>query len=121
MKFLLLVIPKNFPSAPADFRPDPARVEAMGKFNAELEKAGVLLDLNGLHPPASAVRVHFEAGKAVVRDGPFAEAKEAIGGYWMIQVRSKDEAVAWATRVPAGEEVIEVRQIHDPADFAPKP
>ena len=88
------------------------------KYNEAPQKAGVLLGLEGLHPPSMGARVSFEGGKAVVTDGPFAEAREVIGGYWMIQVKSKQEAIEWASRCPAsGNEVIEIRQLQEFADF----
>ena len=88
------------------------------KYNEALQKAGVLLALNGLHPPSMGARVSFEGGKAKVTDGPFAEAKEVLGGYWMIQVRSKEEAIEWAKRCPGGaNEIIEIRQVQEMADF----
>jgi hypothetical protein len=93
----------------------------MMKYNEELATAGVLLGLDGLHPPAAGVRVSFAGGKPNVTDGPFAETKEVIGGYWMIRVKSKQEAIAWASRCPASEnETIEIRQVFEPADFGPE-
>ena len=90
----------------------------MMKYNESLQKAGVLLALDGLHPPSMGARVSFEGGKPKVSDGPFAEAKEVLGGYWMIQVKSKEEAIAWASRCPVSEnEMIEVRQVQELADF----
>ena len=80
--------------------PDAKAVEAMMKYNESLQKAGVLLALDGLHPPSMGARVSFEGGKPRVTDGPFAEAKEVVGGYWMIQVKSRDEAIEWAKRCP---------------------
>ena len=74
----------------------------MMKYNEALQKAGVLLALDGLHPPSMGARVSFPGGKPKVTDGPFAEAKEVLGGYWMIQVKSKEEAIEWASRCPAG-------------------
>jgi len=92
--------------------PDAAAVAAMMKYNGSLQKAGVLLALDGLHPPSAGARVSFSSGKPKVTDRPFAEAKEVIGGYWMIQVKSKEEAIEWASRCPASDnEVIEVRQV----------
>jgi hypothetical protein len=118
MRFMMLMIPKGYETAAAGTVPDAGRVAAMMKFNASLQKAGVLLALDGLHPPAMGARVSFAGGKPKVTDGPFAEAKEVLGGYWMIQVRSKEEAVAWASRCPASDdEVIEVRQVQEFADF----
>jgi hypothetical protein len=121
MRFMLLMIPKGYESATPDYELDPKRVEAMMKYNESLHQAGVLLALDGLHPVSMGARVSFEGGKPKVTDGPFAEAKEVLGGYWMIQVRSKDEAIAWATRCPASEnEVIEVRQVQEMSDFTPE-
>jgi hypothetical protein len=118
MRFMLLMIPKGYETAEAGAMPDAKAVAAMMKFNESLQKAGVLLALDGLHPPAMGARVSFAGGKPKVTDGPFAEAKEVLGGYWMIQVRSKAEAVAWASRCPASDnEVIEVRQVQEFADF----
>ena len=94
MRFMMLMIPKS------------------------LQKAGVLLALDGLHPPSMGARVSFAGGKPKVTDGPFSEAKEVLGGYWMIQVKSRDEAIEWAKRCPAsGNEVIEIRQVQEMADF----
>lgn len=118
MRFMLLVIPKGYANAPAGTVPDAEAVSRMMKYNESLQKAGVLLALDGLHPPSMGARVTFEGGKPRVHDGPFAEAKEVLGGYWMIQVRSKEEAVEWATRCPmADDEIIEVRQVQEMADF----
>jgi hypothetical protein len=120
MRFMMLVIPKNYETAPPDAMPDAKSVERMMKYNEELAKAGVLLSLDGLTPPSAGVRVSFNGGKPRVTDGPFAEAKECVGGYWMIQVKSQDEAVEWAKRAPMGDnEIIEVRQVHEISDFPP--
>ena len=106
MRFMLLMIE----AATADVLPDPK----MLKFNESLQKAGVLLAVNGLHPPALGARVTFAGGKPKLTDGPFAEAKEVVGGYWMIDVKSKEEAIAWASRCPgSANETIEVRQVQD--------
>jgi hypothetical protein len=118
MRFMMLMIPKGYETATPGTMPDAKAVEAMMKYNEELQKAGVLLALDGLHPPSMGARVSFKAGKATVTDGPFAEAKEVLGGYWMIQVRSREEAIAWASRCPGGDnEVIEVRQVQEFEDF----
>ncbi len=94
--------------------PDAKAVAAMMKYNESLQKAGVLLALDGLHPPSMGARVSFAGGKPKVTDGPFAEAKEVLGGYWMIQVKSREEAIEWASRCPGSEnEVIEVRQVQE--------
>jgi hypothetical protein len=118
MRFMMLMIPKGYEKAAPGTMPDPGAVANMMKYNESLQKAGVLLALDGLYPPSMGVRVSFEAGKATVTDGPFAEAKEVVGGYWMIQVKSKEEAIQWACRCPASpNEVIEVRQVQEFADF----
>jgi len=115
---MLLVIPKGYEAAAPGTLPEAKAVAAMAKYNESLQNAGVLLTLDGLHPPSMGARVTFPGGKPKVTDGPFTEAKEAIGGYWMIQVKSKEEAVAWASRVPFSEnETIEVRQVHELSDF----
>ena len=118
MRFMMLMIPKGYEKAGPDTVPDAKAVEAMMKYNESLQKAGVLLALDGLHPPSTGARVSFPGGRPKVTDGPFAEAKEVIGGYWMIEVKSKGEAVEWAKRCPAGEdEVIEIRQVQEMSDF----
>ena len=118
MRFMMLVIPKGYESAPPDAMPDAGQVAEMMKYNESLAKAGVLLSLDGLHPPSSGARVSFNGGKSKVTDGPFAEAKECVGGYWMIQVKSREEAIEWARRAPMGDnEIIEVRQVHEMEDF----
>ena len=114
----MLMIPKGYESAEPGAMPDAEAVAAMMRYNEELQKAGVLLALDGLHPPSMGARVSFAGGKPGVTDGPFPEAKEVLGGYWMIDVGSKEEAVEWAKRCPAlGNEVIEVRQVQELADF----
>ena len=121
MRFMMLMIPKGYEQAKPGTMPDPAHVSAMMKYNESLQKAGVLLALDGLHPPSAGARISFQAGKPKVTDGPFVEAKEVIGGYWMIQVKSKKEAVEWASRCPASDnEVIELRQVQEMSDFPPE-
>jgi len=121
MRFMMLMIPKGYENAAPGTTPDPEAVAAMMKYNEELQKAGVLLALDGLHPPAEAARVSFAGGTPKVTDGPFTEAKEVVGGYWMLQVRSRDEAIQWATRCPAGpNETIEVRQVFEMSEFPPE-
>jgi len=118
MRFMMLMITKGYGAAAPGAMPDPKAVAAMMKYNESLKEAGVLLGLDGLHAPSMGARVSFAGGKPKVSEGPFAEAKEAIGGYWMIQVKSKEEAIAWASRCPAsGNEVIEVRQVQELSDF----
>ncbi|MES2192793.1 MAG: YciI family protein [Pseudomonadota bacterium] len=121
MRFMLLMIPLGYETAPPDVELDPERVRAMMKFNEELQKAGVLIALDGLHPPSMGARVSFPGGKPLVTDGPFAESKEVLGGYWMINVASREEAIAWASKCPASEnEIIEIRQVQEITDFPPE-
>jgi hypothetical protein len=121
MRFMMLMIPKGYEQAAPGAMPRAEQIAAMMKYNESLTKAGVLLALDGLHPPAAGARVSFSAGKPTVSDGPFSEAKEVIGGYWMIQVKSKAEAIEWASRCPASDnEVIEVRQVQEMSDFPPE-
>ncbi len=120
MRFMLLMIPKGYESAAPGAVPDAKQVEAMMKYNQSLQKAGVLLALDGLHPPSMGARVSFESGQARVTDGPFAEVKEVVGGYWMIQVKSRAEAIEWAKRIPGSpNEVVELRQVQEFDDFPP--
>jgi hypothetical protein len=101
-----------------EWNPTPEAVAAMTRYNEELTKAGALLALDGLHPPEKGARVTFPGGKPTVLDGPYAEAKEVVGGYWVIQAKSLEEAVEWAKRVPMGDGAdIEVRQIFEMSDF----
>ena len=118
MRFMMLMIPKGYEQAAPGTMPDAKAVAAMMQFNESLQKAGVLLALDGLHPPSMGARVSFSGGKPTVTNGPFAEAKEVLGGYWMIEVASKEEAIEWASRCPASDnEVIEVRQVQEFSDF----
>ena len=120
MRFMMLMIPKGYEDATPGTMPPADRVAAMMKYNESLQKAGVLLALDGLHPPSMGARVSFEGGRPHVTDGPFAEAKEVLGGYWMIQVKSREEAIEWAKRAPMSDnEIIEVRQVQEMADFPP--
>ena len=118
MRFMLLMIPKGYESAAPGAVPDAAAVAAMMKYNETLQRAGVLLALDGLHPVSMGARVSFEGGKPKVTDGPFIESKEVVGGYWLIEARSKEEAVEWASRCPGHDnETIEVRQVQEMSDF----
>jgi hypothetical protein len=121
MRFMMIMIPGVYSKpVPPDFMPDMEAVKQMGKYNEGLQKAGILLAMDGLTPPSSGARVSFAGGKPKVMDGPFAEAKEVIGGYWMIQVTSREEAIEWARRCPAGpDDVIEIRRVYEPEDFGP--
>ncbi len=121
MRFMMLMIPGMYQGEKgkkleADFQPPADAVAKMDKYNDELKKAGALIALDGLHPISDAVRVSFTKGKPMVTDGPFPEVKEVLGGFWMIDVKSREEAVAWAKRVPAYDgDIIEVRQVFSPA------
>jgi hypothetical protein len=118
MRFMMLMIPKGYEQAAPGTMPDAKSVEAMMKYNEELRKARVLLALEGLHPASMGARISFAEGKPKVTDGPFAEATEVLGGYWMIQVKSKEEAIQWASRCPASpNETIEIRQVLEMNDF----
>jgi len=118
MRFMMVVIPKGYEAAAPDTVPDAKAVARMMEYNKSLQKAGVLLALDGLLPPSTGARVSYADGKATVTDGPFPDAKEVIGGYWIIQVRSREEAIEWARRAPmSNNEIIEVRQIFEMGDF----
>lgn len=119
MRFMMLMIPKGYENAaPGTVPEDPQAVAAMMKYNEALQRAGVLIACDGLHPPSMGARVSFEGGRPRVTDGPFAEAKEVLGGYWMIDVRSREEAVEWARRCPGSDnEMIEVRQVQEMTDY----
>jgi hypothetical protein len=119
MRFMLLV--KADKNTEAGVLPSKELVAAMGQFNEEMVKAGVLLAAEGLHPSSKGARLTFSGGKRTVIDGPFAETKELVGGFWIIQVKSKAEAIEWASRAPfADDEVIEVRQVFEASDFPPE-
>jgi hypothetical protein len=119
MRFMMIMIPS--PRDEADWGPKPEDIKAMSKYNEQLKEAGVLLTLDGLQETGKGARVGFAGGKPRVTDGPFPEAKEVIGGYWMIEAPSKEEAVAWATRCPAADgDIIEIRQVYEMADFPPE-
>ncbi|HEY8038435.1 MAG TPA: YciI family protein [Polyangiaceae bacterium] len=116
MRFMLLMYPGA--KAETGALPDPKAIAGMMKFNEELQKAGVLLALDGLQPSAKGARVRFPGGKPVVSDGPFTESKELVGGYWLIQVKSREEAIEWVKRCPCdGGEMVEIRQVFEMADF----
>jgi hypothetical protein len=115
MRFMMLMIPNI---TEEEWQPDAEGVAEMGRYNEDLSKAGVLLSLDGLHPASEGARVSFTGGRAQVADGPFTEAKELVGGYWIIDVSSKEEAVQWASRCPADDgNVIEVRRVYELSDF----
>lgn len=114
MRFMMFMYPGI---EEEEWEPSPEDVAAMSRYNDELRQAGMLLSLDGLHPPAEGARVQFSDGAIAVTDGPFAEAKEVIGGYWLIQARSKEEAVEWAKRCPGENCAIEVRRVFELEDF----
>ena len=120
MRFLVMV--KANKESEAGVMPETKLLEDMGKFNEELVKAGILLAAEGLHPSSKGVRVRFSGDKRTVVDGPFAETKELVAGFWLWQVKSREEAIEWVKRCPnphAGEGVIEIRQVFEAADFGP--
>lgn len=127
MRFLMMMIPRGYqPGTPAseragdDIAPTLEELAPMGKFNDDLKNAGMLIDVDGLHPLAKGARVAFAKGKATVTDGPFIESKEVIGGFWLLQAKSKQEVVEWAQRCPALDgDVLEIRQIFELSDFPP--
>ena len=122
MRFMMLL--KANKDTEAGVMPKQKTLEAMGKYNEELVNAGVLRGGEGLHPSSKGARVRFSGGKPTVIDGPFAETKELIAGFWIIEVKSRDEAIEWARRIPfdpdvhfGGEGEVELRQIFEAADF----
>jgi hypothetical protein len=121
MRFMMLMLPADQCSAAPDALPSAEAVGQMMRFNKSLQEAGVLLALDGLHPPSAGARVRIVDGKVKVTDGPFAEAKEVVGGYWIIDVGSREEAIAWASRCPIGpDNTIEVRQVFEMSEFPPE-
>jgi hypothetical protein len=115
MRFMMFIYPGI---TEEEWAPNAEEVGAMMAYNEELTRAGVLLALDGLQPPSKGARVRYPGGSATVVDGPFSEAKEVVGGYWIIQTKSLEEAVEWAKRVPAGaKDMVEVRQIFEMSDF----
>ena len=118
MRFMMLMIPKGYETAPPGTLPEAEAMKPMMRYNEELQRSGILRGCEGLHPPSMGARVSFEGGKPKVTDGPFTEAKEVLGGFWIIDVKSKEEAIEWASRCPAGEnELIEIRQIQEISDY----
>jgi len=123
MRFMMIV--KANKDSEAGIMPSEELIAAMTKYNEELVKAGALLDLSGLQPSSKGARVKFSGGKRTVVDGPFTETKELIAGFWLIQVKSKEEAIEWAKRVPCdpsnpnAEGEIEIRQLFELEDFTP--
>lgn len=121
MRFMLLMIPRGYEKAEPGATPAAEAVAAMMKYNKSLQDAGVLLALDGLHPPSMGARIRFSGGKPEVIYGPFPGVGEVLGGYWMIEVSSKEEAIDWASLCPASDnEIVEVRQVQDISDFPPE-
>src|SRR5271155_1268103 len=122
MHYMMIMFPGGYATAKPGTLPDHKAMEAMGKYNEELGKAGVLLALDGLTPPSTmSARVTFKSGKSKVTDGPFTETKEVVGGYWIIQVKSREEALEWASRIPGKDnEMVEVRRMFELTDFDPE-
>ncbi|CAN5718817.1 YciI family protein [soil metagenome] len=121
MRFMMIIKP---PASAYATKPDHKDLQAMGRYNDELRRAGVLLEVNGLAAPTDGATLRFSGAKRTVLDGPFSESKELIGGYWIIQVRSKEEAMEWAKRIPIGTEChlndevdVEVRRIVEPGEL----
>jgi hypothetical protein len=122
MRFMIIMYPENYPTAKAGWVPDLTDIEDTRKFHEEMGAAGVLVALDGLTPPATmSARITLKNGKLKVTDGPFTEAKEVIGGYYVIDVKSREEAIKWASRIPQKDDemVVEVRRFFDMSDFAP--
>lgn len=118
MRFMMLIIPKGYETAAPGVLPEADAVAAMMRYNEKLQEAGVLLTLDGLHPPSMGARVTFESGQPTVIEAPFPGVSEVLGGYWMINVDSREAAIDWAKRCPAGDnEIIEVRQVQTFEDF----
>jgi len=115
MRFMVLV--KGDKDSEAGVLPDKKILTEMGKFNEELVKAGVMLAGEGLHPSSKGARVKFSGGKRTVIDGPFAETKELVAGFWLWQVKSKEEAIEWLKRAPFDQTEVEIRQVFEADDF----
>ncbi len=117
MRFMVLV--KANEESEAGVLPSEEILAEMGKYNEELVKAGVMLAGEGLYPSSKGVRVQYSGDKRTVIDGPFAETKELVAGFWLIQVKSKEEAIEWLKRAPFQEGEVEIRQVFETEDFAP--
>lgn len=124
MRFMMIMIPGVYQGGKekrvaGDFTPPADAVEQMMKFNEALAKAGHLISLDGLHPIEKGARVSYSGGRPTVTDGPFIESKEVLGGYWMAQFASKEEAVEWAKKIPAAEgDTVEIRQVFEITDWS---
>ena len=124
MKFMMLMIPAVYQDGnkvDPHFVPDPKKMEEMGRFNDQMAQSLKIESLNGLLPVTTGARLSFSKGKPTLIDGPFIETKEVLGGYWIVEAKSKEEVVKWAQRCPADDgDVIEIRQIFEAADFTTK-
>ena len=118
MRFMILV--KANADSEAGILPPAELFEEMGKYNQKLKDAGVLIALDGLHASSKGARVRFEGGSTTVVDGPFAETKELLAGFWMIEVASKEEAIEWARKAPMQDTELEIRQVFELSDFPPE-
>jgi hypothetical protein len=122
MRFMMVILRNDWPNSnkPAEIQ-DRAAFAEMGKYNDQLKKAGILLAMDGLTPPSMGARLTYKDGKPKITDGPFTESKEVIAGYWMIEVKSREEALEWASRIPCmGDGMVEVRRVAEIADFDPE-
>ena len=122
MRFMMIMFPKVYENAKPGWVPDFKDMKVIGEYNEQLLKAGVLLAVDGLTPPSTmSAHVTFKSGKSKVTDGPFTETKEVVGGYWIIQVKSREEALEWAARIPGKDnEMVEVRRMFELTDFDPE-
>jgi hypothetical protein len=117
MRFMIIV--KASPESEAGTLPSTEELTEMGRFNEELVKAGVMVAGEGLHPSSKGARVRFDGSDRTVVDGPFSKTKELVAGFWLVQVRSREEAVEWVKRIPFREGEVEIRQVFEAEDFAP--
>ncbi len=117
MRFMILV--KANPESEAGTLPSTEQLEEMGRFNEEMVRAGIMLAGEGLHPSSNGARIRYNGKDRTVVDGPFTETKELVAGFWIIQVKSRDEAIEWMKRVPFHDGEIEIRQVFETEDFAP--
>ena len=121
MRFMMIIIPKGYESAAPDALPNLEAATKMMEYNISLHKAGVLLACEGLYPPSAGARISYSDDKVTVTDGPFAEAKETVGGYWIIQVRTREEAIEWFRRAPISNgDIVEVRQVFEMPEDVPE-
>jgi hypothetical protein len=118
MRFMMLMIPAVYASAARDAKPSAEAITTMMQYNKTLKEAGVLLALDGLHSPASGARLSFKGGQPTVTEGPFPDTTEALGGYWMLDLPSREAAIEWARKCPAAEgDILEIRQVFEIEEF----